>query len=71
MSLLDGIKRYFIVIFDHTARAEPIVIESLPPVLPSQRAGKGDCDITGRVLKSHYTMHCDYCLVGILLPSTD
>ena len=46
MSLLDGIKRHFIMIFDHGAHTEPIVIESLPSVLPSQRAGEEDCDVS-------------------------
>ena len=56
MSLLTRIKQHFIMILDHSAQTEPIVIEFLPSVLPSQRAVKGDCDVTGRGLMSQYTM---------------
>ena len=41
-------KRCFIVIFNSQAYIEPIVGKPLPLLLPSQRAGKGACDITGR-----------------------
>ena len=52
MSLLDGIKTHFLMIFDHGEQTKPIIIEFLPSVLSSQRAGKGHPDITGRVPKS-------------------
>ena len=49
---LYNIKRYFIVISDNPARAEPMV-KGLPPcLLPTQRSRKSNCDITGRVPKS-------------------
>ena len=57
MSLLNGIKRHFIMTFDHSAQTEPLVIELPPSVMPNQRAVKGDCDVTGRVPKSQYTMN--------------
>ena len=44
------------MISDHSVQTEPIVIEFLPSVLPSQRAVKGDCDVTGRGLMSQYNM---------------
>ena len=57
MSLFNGSKGHLIMIFDHSVHTEPIVIESLPLVLPGQKAGKGDCDVTGRVLNSQYSMN--------------
>ena len=45
-------KRCFIVIFNSHAKAESIVGERLPSLSPSQRAGKGACDVTGRDPKS-------------------
>ena len=47
-------QRCFIVIFNAHAQTEPIVGEclELPSLLPSKRAGKGVCDITGRDPKS-------------------
>ena len=42
----------FIVIFNYPALAEPVVGELLPSLLPSQRAGKGACDVRGRDPKS-------------------
>ena len=45
MSLLNGIKIHFIMISDHSAQREPLVIEFYPTALTSQRAGKGDCGI--------------------------
>ena len=38
----------FVVISNAHAYTEPTVGELIPPLLPSQRAGKGACDITGR-----------------------
>ena len=61
MSLLNGIKRHFIIIFDYSSQREPVVIVSTL-VLPSQRAGKGDCDVIGRVPKSQYTMNTVFFL---------
>ena len=57
MSLFNGSKGHLIMIFDHSAHTEPIVIELLLSVLPSKKAGKGDCDVTGRVLNSQYSMN--------------
>ena len=48
----DSSKICFIVIFNVHAYADPIVGELIPPLLPSQRAGKGACDNTGRDPKS-------------------
>ena len=42
----------FIAIHNSHAQTEPIVGELLPPLLPSQKARKGACDITGRDPKS-------------------
>ena len=52
MALLNCTKQHFIIIFDHSAQIEPIVLEFLPSILSSQRAVKGDCDVTGRAPKS-------------------
>ena len=48
----DTSKRCFIVISNSHAKTEPIARELLPSFLPSQRAGKGACDVTGRGSKS-------------------
>ena len=45
-------KRYFTVIFNSHAWTETIKGEPLPPLLPSQKAGKEACDVTGRDPKS-------------------
>ena len=42
----------FIAIHNSHTQTEPIVGEPLPPLLPSQKARKGACDITGRDPKS-------------------
>ena len=42
----------FIVIFNSLAYTEPIGGKLLPSPLPSQRARKGACDVTGRDPKS-------------------
>ena len=56
MSLFNGSKGHLVMIFDHSAHTEPILIESLPSVLPSQKAGKGDCDVTAWVSElRHWT----------------
>ena len=52
MSWLDNINKYFIVIFYHNKRPAPIATELSPIYLPTQLAGKGDCDVTGRVHNS-------------------
>ena len=62
MSLLNDIKRHFILIVDHSTQIEPIVIEFLPSVIHSHRAVKEDCDVTGRVSKSQYTMNTVFYL---------
>ena len=49
---VDDIKTYFTVIFDPNKRVEPKATELSPIFFSTQRAGKGDCDITGRVPKS-------------------
>ena len=67
MALLNCTKQHFIMIFDHSAQTEPIVIEFLPSVLSSQRAVKGDCDVTGRVPKSQFTMCCVFFIKSINL----
>ena len=41
-------KRYFIVILISHAYTETIKGEPLPLLLPSQKAGKEACDVTGR-----------------------
>ena len=46
------VKRHFIMVFDYSVQTQPVVIVYLPSVLPSQKAGKGDCYVTGRVSKS-------------------
>ena len=61
ISLLNDIKRHFVMV-NHSAQTEPTVIELQPSVLSSQRAEKGDCDVTGRVLKSHYNMNTVFYL---------
>ena len=48
----DNSKICFIVIFNYYASTEPIAGELLPLLLPSQRVGKGACDVTGRDPKS-------------------
>ena len=45
-------KLCLIVTFNSRVYTEPIIGELIPPLLPSQRAGKGACDITGRDPKS-------------------
>ena len=45
-------KRCFNVLYDYHALTEPIVGELTTPLLPSQRAGGGACDVTGRDPKS-------------------
>ena len=42
----------FIVIFNSQAYTEPILGKPLPLLLPSHRAGKGACDVTGTDPKS-------------------
>ena len=44
-------KRYFIVILIPMHR-QTLKEEPLPPLLPSQKAGKEVCDVTGRDPKS-------------------
>ena len=48
----NNCKRCFIVISNSCACTEQIVCEVLSPLLQSHRAGKGDCDVTGRDPKS-------------------
>ena len=45
-------KRCLIVIFISHVKTERVVGELLPLPLPSQRAWKGACDVTGRDPKS-------------------
>ena len=52
LSLLNNIRKNFVLIFEHPEIVEPIVKEPNPSLLPTQRAGKCCCDITGRVSKS-------------------
>ena len=52
MTCSDNSKRCFIVISNSNVQTEPIVGELLPPLLPSQKAGIGACDVTGRGSKS-------------------
>ena len=53
----DNNKICFIVIFNYYASTEPIAGELLPPLLPSQMAGKGACDVTGRDPKSLFIIN--------------
>ena len=64
MPLLNDIKRHVILIVDHSTQIEPIVIEFLPSVIHTytNRAVKEDCDVTGRVSKSQYTMNTVFYL---------
>ena len=41
------IKRRFILMCDPHSKMKPIVKEVLSSLLPTLRAGEGDCDITG------------------------
>ena len=50
--LLNNIRKNFVVIFEHPERVGPIVKEPNLSRLPTQRAGKCCCDVTGRVSKS-------------------
>ena len=44
----------FIAIFNSHALTKPIVEELIPSPIPSQRAGKGACDVTCRDPKSEF-----------------
>ena len=57
MACSDNCKLCFMVIFSFPACTEPIVGEPLSLLLPSQKAGKGACDVTGRVHKSYFIIH--------------
>ena len=73
MSWPNNFKRYFIVIFDPHARTEPMATELSSIFLGTQRAGKGGCDVTGRVKKSWFSKNTvsisnklTYCILKTL-----
>ena len=57
MVALNDNKRYIKAICDHSSQTEPTPGEVLCSVLPSQRAGLGHCDVTGREPKSQTIMN--------------